>query len=168
MTTTTGAVAVRMPETQRDIDAVAQACRRQVNKRALVSAGAAVVPIPGIDIAVDFGLMAQMLQDINTAFGLTPEQIEALAPKRRLSVTKAIGALGASAVGRHVTRQLLLVIAKGAATRLVAKASVKYVPLAGQAIAAGLSYGVIRYVGQQHIADCVHVARAVMEMRSGV
>ncbi|HEU0203380.1 MAG TPA: hypothetical protein VFR86_23475 [Burkholderiaceae bacterium] len=160
--TTTRALTV-LPDTRRDIDAVAERCRKLVGKRALVSAGAAVVPIPGIDIAVDFGVMAQMLEEINTAFGLTPEQIERLAPKRRLSAVKAVTALGSTAVGRHITRQLVLALAKAAAGRMLAKTSVKYVPLAGQAIAAGMSYAVIRYIGKQHIADCMHVANVVIE-----
>jgi uncharacterized protein (DUF697 family) len=155
-----------LPATQRDVDGAAQHCRRIVNKRALLSAGAAVVPIPGLDLAVDIGVLADMLEEINQAFGLSPEQIDRLAPKRRLSVQKAITALGSSAVGRLITRQLILMIVKSAARSLMAKSTVKYVPIAGQAVAAGISYAAIRYIGGRHIADCIHVARAVMSESS--
>jgi hypothetical protein len=36
--------------------------------------------------------------------------------------------------------------------------------LAGQALAAGISYGLIRLLGERHIADCVRVATAAIDV----
>lgn len=152
---------VVLPSTRRDIDATARACRKLVTRRALVSAGAAVVPVPGIDVAVDFGLLVRMLTEINEAFGLTPEQIENLAPRRRLSVQRAVSMLGGSAVGRAITRQLVAMLAKKVAARIATKQVTKYVPIAGQAVAAGLSFGAIKLLGDRHVADCIEVAERV-------
>jgi hypothetical protein len=38
-----------VPATTREIDAVVHHCRRLVSQRALLAAGVAVVPLPGID-----------------------------------------------------------------------------------------------------------------------
>lgn len=157
-----GAVAL-IPATRRDIDAVARRCRKIVTRRALVSAGAAVVPIPGIDVAVDLGMLMKMLHEINEAFGLTPAQIEALAPRRRLTAYKAITAIGSSYIGRMLTRELAMALLKTAAQRIVAKSAVRGVPLAGQALAAGISFAVIKYIGERHIEDCMRVADWVIE-----
>lgn len=150
-----------VPASPRDIDAAAHRCRKAVMKRALISATAAVVPIPGIDLAVDVGVLMKMLQEINAEFGLTPEQIELLAPKRRLSAYKAIAAVGSSVVGRAITREALSLIVKSVARRLAANTAVKYIPLAGQAVAATISFAAIKYIGDAHIDDCVAVAEAV-------
>jgi hypothetical protein len=44
--------------------------------------------------------------------------------------------------------------------RLTVKQATKYVPLAGQAISALIGYTAIRYLGEQHIRDCVQVCKA--------
>lgn len=160
--TTSGAAAL-IPATRRDVDAVARRCRKLVTRRALVSAGAAVVPIPGIDVAVDLGMLMKMLHEINEAFGLTPAQIEALAARRRLSAYRAISAIGSSYIGRMLTRELALTLLKSVARRIATKTTVKYVPLAGQALAAGISFAAIKYIGDRHIEDCVAVADYVID-----
>ncbi len=151
-----------IPATRRDIDAIARRCRKIVTRRALVSAGAAVVPIPGVDVAVDLGMLMKMLHEINEAFGLTPAQIEALATRRRLTAYKAISAIGSSYVGRVLTRELAMTLLKSVARRIAAKTTVRYVPLAGQALAAGISFAAIKYIGDRHIEDCVAVADYVI------
>ncbi len=97
----------RLPEHHRDVDAIARQCRRLVTQRAMVSATAAVVPLPGLDVLVDVGVLARMLEEINGAFGLTPMQIEQLEAGRRISVYRVLKSLGDSAVGRAVTRDVL-------------------------------------------------------------
>jgi hypothetical protein len=41
---------------------------------------------------------------------------------------------------------------------------VRYVPLAGQAMAATLSFAAIKYLGERHIRDCVMVANRVIDL----
>jgi len=155
-----------VPAGARDIEDAARRCRKVVMKRGLISATAAVVPIPGIDLAVDVGVLMKMLQEINTEFGLTPEQIELLAPKRRLSAYKAIAAIGSSVIGRAITREVLSLVVKSVARRLATKTTVKYAPLAGQAVAAAISFAAIKYIGDRHIEDCVAVAELVSGRRA--
>lgn len=151
-------------------DAIAEAAKRGraiVKRRAMVSAMAAVVPIPGIDIAVDIGMLMAMLDEINEIFGLTPEQIRRLAPRRRLSVSKAIAVVGSSFVGRVITREILMTVLRRIARQLATKTVLRFVPLAGQALAASMSYAAIHYIGQRHIEDCMHVAEIVSGERRG-
>lgn len=153
-----------LPTARREIEQVARRCRRLVTQRAMLSAGAALVPIPGFDLMVDIGVLMRMLQQVNAEFGLTPMQIEALAPKRRLTVYKAAETLGATAVGRVVTRELVSLLAKSVARRLAAKTTARYVPIAGQALAASLSFLVLKYLGERHINDCVRVATQAIDI----
>lgn len=154
----------RLPAHRRDLDEVARRCRKLVMQRALVSAGATVVPIPGFDLLVDVGVLVRMLERVNAEFGLTPAQIEALAPKKRLTVYKAAETLGATAVGRAITREIVALMMRSVARRFAAKATTRYVPLAGQALAASMSFLALKYLGDRHIDDCLKVAGAAIDV----
>ena len=153
---------VVVPDSPKEVEAVVRQCRRMVNKRALVAAGVAVVPIPGVDWVTDVAVLLKLIPEINRAFGLTPEQIERLAPDRRLVVYKAISAGSGMLVGRLVTRDLVVKLLKLVGVRLTTQQAAKYVPLAGQAISAVLTFSSLKFVCEQHIQQCVAVSRQLM------
>ena len=142
----------------RQLDAVERRCRQLATKRALFAAGVAVVPIPGIDWVTDIGVLLKALPEVNAAFGLTPSQIEALAPDRRVVVYKALSAAGSLVAGRVVTREMVLRLLKVVGVRLTTQQVAKYVPIAGQAVSAALTYTALKLVIHQHIAQCRAVA----------
>lgn len=150
---------VAVPSTPEQIDAAVRDCRRLVAKRALLAAGVAMVPLPGVDWITDIGVLLKLLPQINEAFGLTPEQIERLAPDRRVVVYKALSAGGGLLVGRVVTRDLVLKLLKLVGVRLTTQQAAKYVPIAGQAVSAALTFGALKFVCEQHIQQCASVAR---------
>jgi uncharacterized protein (DUF697 family) len=141
------------------VDAIAQRCRQRVKQRALFAAGVAMVPVPGLDWLTDVGVLVKLLPEISREFGLSPEQIERLAPDRRVVVYKAISAGGGMLVGRLITRELVLSMLKMVGVRLSTQQAAKYVPIAGQAISAALTFGALRYVCEQHIRQCIAVRR---------
>ena len=102
------------------------------------------------------------LTDINHAFGLAPEQIERLAPQRRVVVYKALSAGGGMLVGRLITRELVLETLKLVGVRLTTQQAAKFVPIAGQAVSALLTFGALRYVCEQHIRQCIAVRRQLL------
>ena len=154
-----------IPATRRDIVQLASECRRLVTRRALISAGASVIPLPGVDVAVDITVLLKMIEQINQRFGLTPEQIEQLAPHRRLFAYKAVMAVGSALVGRIVTREVVIKVLKTVGVRLSAKQAAKYVPFAGQAVAASLSFTALKALGDRHVDDCVRVAETLLDIR---
>ena len=151
-----------VPGTPREIDSVVRDCRRLVNKRSLVAAGVAVVPLPGIDWITDVATLMKLIPEINEAFGLTPAQVERLAPDRRVVVYKAISAGGGMLVGKLVTKELVIKMLRLVGVRLTTQQAAKYVPLAGQAISAALTYSSLRYVCEQHIQQCAAVSRQLL------
>jgi len=150
---------VTVPSGEADIEAVARRCRRLVNQRALFAAGVAMVPVPGLDWLTDVGILVKLLPAINAEFGLTPEQVERLAPDRRLAVFKAVSAGGGMLVGRVVTREVVLALLRIVGVRLTAQQAAKYVPIAGQAVSAALTFSALKLVCEQHIRQCMAVAR---------
>ena len=146
------------PPAETALDAAARRARRLLHKRALVAAAAGVVPVPGLDWAVDAALLSRLLPRINAEFGLTPEQLDRLDPSKREQVQKAVGLVGSVLIGKFITRDLVLKLTSAMGVRMTTKQAAKYVPLAGQAIAATLGYATLRYLGEQHIRDCMQVA----------
>lgn len=146
-------------DTPEDIAAVARQCRRLVNQRALLAAGVAAVPVPGIDWITDVGMLLKVIPEINRKFGLTPEQIERLAPDRQVAVFKAISAGGSVLIGRLVTREVVIAVLKMVGIRLTTKQAAKVVPIAGQAVSAALTFSALKVVCEQHIRQCIHVSR---------
>ena len=144
---------------QGGLQATAQRCRKKVSQRALLAAGVAMVPVPGLDWATDVALLMRLLPQISAEFGLSPAQVERLAPDRRIVVYKAISTAGGMLVGKVVTRELVLSLVKLVGVRLSAQQAAKFVPLAGQAVSAALTYSALRYVCEQHIQQCLAVAR---------
>jgi uncharacterized protein (DUF697 family) len=151
-----------LPPTPDAIAEIAAACKRAVRRRALVSAAASVVPVPGLDLAVDVGLLLKMIDDINAAFGLTPAQIDRLAPHRKAVAYQAITMVGSALIGRVVTRELVLAVLTRIGVRMTASQVSRWVPIAGQALAATISYGALKLLGNRHIDDCVRVASQIL------
>ena len=144
------------------VDALIQRSRQLVRRRALVAAGVAVLPIPGVDWLTDVAILIRLLPQISQMFGLSAEQVERLAPDRRLVVYKAISAGSGMLVGRIVTRELVLQMLSWVGVRLSAQQAAKFVPIAGQAVSALLTYSSLKFVCEQHIQQCAAVARQLL------
>jgi uncharacterized protein (DUF697 family) len=140
--------------------AAAHRARRLLHRRALAAAAVGVVPVPGLDWAMDAALLSRLLPRINAEFGLTPEQLDRLNPAKREQVQKAAAMVGSVLIGKFITRDLVLKLTKTMGLRMTTRQASKYVPLAGQALSATLGYATLRYLGEQHIRDCLQVAQA--------
>ena len=160
-----GAVAVWLPvpDGEAQIEAVARQCRRRVSRHALVAAGVAMVPLPGVDWLTDISVLLKLIPEINQAFGLSADQVERLSPDRRVVVYKVLSAAGGMLVGRVITRELVLTALRVVGVRLTAQQAAKFVPLAGQAVSAVLTWSALRFVCEQHIRQCMQVARELAE-----
>jgi uncharacterized protein (DUF697 family) len=150
---------VVVPQTPQQIADVTRYCRKLVNRRAMMAAGVAMVPVPGLDWMADVSVLLKVIPDISRAFGLTPEQIEHLAPDKKLAVYKAISAGGSLLVGKLLTRDLVIRALKMVGVRLTTQQAAKYVPLAGQAVSALLTFSALKYICEQHIKQCAEVSR---------
>jgi hypothetical protein len=137
-----------------------------VTRRAAVASAASLVPIPGLDIAVDIAAVMRLIPEINREFGLTPEQISRLSPARQMLVYKSIVAAGSVLIGKLVTKEIAIEVLKTVGVRMSAKQVGKYVPIAGQALSVALGFAAMKYVGHQHIKDCQRVIEATLAAKA--
>ena len=141
------------------LEAAVRSARSLLHRRALVAAAASTVPVPGLDWAVDAALLSRLLPRISAEFGLSPAQIDALDPTQRERVQKAVALVGSVLIGKLITRELVMRASQTVGLRLTTRQAAKYVPLAGQAVAATIGYATLRYLGEQHLRDCVRVVQ---------
>jgi uncharacterized protein (DUF697 family) len=144
-----------------EIEQIRTECRALVAKRAMASGALAVVPIPGFDVAADVAIMKQMIEMINDKFALTPSRIQQLDPKIKQRIFVIASSLGSTLVGKYMTKELLVLAFKRVGVRMASKQAAKFVPFLGSAIAAGISYGAMRMLGNAHIEDCYKVLKAM-------
>ncbi|MGE4242611.1 hypothetical protein [Ramlibacter sp.] len=154
------ATSLQLADGDPNLLATIQRARKMLNRRALAGAAAGAVPVPGLDWLVDAALLSKLIPAINAEFGLTPEQLDRLPQSKRDQVQKAVGVVGSMLVGKFITRDLVIRAAAIVGKRLTIKQAAKYVPLAGQALSAVIGYSAIRYLGEQHIRDCVAVCKS--------
>ena len=151
--------ALHMAADDAALEAAVKRSRKLLNKRALVAAVASAVPVPGLDWAVDAALLSKLIPEINREFGLSPAQLDQLDPKKREQVQKAATLVGSVLIGKFISRDLIIKATTKIGMRLTTKQLAKYVPLAGQIVAATVGYAAIRYFGEEHMKDCIRVAR---------
>ena len=133
--------------------------RKMLHKRALLAGAVSAVPIPGLDWAVDAAMLSRLIPEINKEFGLTPQQLDSLNPKKREQVQKAVTMVGSVLIGKLISKDLVIKAATTIGLRLTTKQLAKYVPFAGQIVAATVGYAAIRYLGEEHMKDCIRVAQ---------
>ena len=130
-----------------------------IRNSVLLAKAAAILQLPMIATTQYAARIGKLLPEISAAFGLSAEQVERLAPDRRVVVYKAMSAGGSMVLGRVVTRQLVLTLLKAVGVRLTTQQAAKYLPVAGQVVSAALTFSALKYVCEQHIRQCEAVAR---------
>lgn len=151
--------ALNMANGDADMQAAVKRSRKLLHKRALLSGVASAIPVPGLDWAVDAAMLSKLISEINQEFGLTPQQLDALNSKKREQVQRAVTLVGSVLIGKLISRDLVLAAATKIGLRLTAKQLAKYVPFAGQIVAATVGYAAIRFLGEEHMKDCIRVAQ---------
>lgn len=151
------------PKSKTELDAIRDECKSMVTKRAGLSGAAAIMPIPGADIGADITLLLEMIAKINGKFGLSPEQIDALDSKTREFILIAVTSLGNQMIGKTITQQLVMQVLKRMGIRVTTKSIAKFVPILGQAVAASISFGAMKWIGNSHVDDCYQIALKALE-----
>ena len=151
--------ALNMALDDANMQAAVKRSRKMLHKRALLAGAVSAVPIPGLDWAVDAAMLSKLIPEINKEFGLTPQQLDGLNPKKREQVQKAVTMVGSVLIGKLISRDLVIAAATKIGMRLTTKQLAKYVPFAGQIVAATVGYAAIRYLGEEHMKDCIRVAQ---------
>ena len=152
-----------LPKSMEELEVIREECKAMVTKRSLVSGGAVVVPVPGVDVGVDVIILIEMLPAISKRFGLSKEQIDQLDPLIKQRVLVLVTSIGSEIIGKFVTKQMIVQLFKRIGIRVTVKSVAKYIPILGQALAATISFGAMKIVGNSHVDDCYEVAKKMLK-----
>ena len=146
-----------------NLELIRAECLELAKKRAYCSAGAAIVPVPFFDVVIDVGILSQLIPEINARFGLSPEQISVYDPATKQVHWHELRKRGVEFSGLVVARTAVKKSINNAAAKYITKQVSKFIPLGGQAIAAGLGYFVMKKVADAHIEDCYRLAKSIQQ-----
>ena len=141
-----------------------RACKRLVRLQALKAAGVSALPVAGVDLVINGQMLARTLAQINTAYGLSPQQIAKLPAPTRSQLEHMVRELGSYVIGRVVTQAAVFGAAKAIGLRLGAQQAAKLAPVAGLAASAVLSGWLFKRLCDRHIGQCEQVREAIPEL----
>jgi GTP-binding protein EngB required for normal cell division/uncharacterized protein (DUF697 family) len=143
------------------LDEKLAACRKHVWLAAGLSAANALVPVPGLPVALDIGILLKLFAEIREDFGLVAEQrgtMEKLLPTAQpmiQNIMKYTVMAGAEA--------LIMALLKRYAGRTVIKEVSKYIPFVGQGVAAGIGFAITKIAGESYLEECHELASKLLE-----
>lgn len=141
-----------------DLERIRGECLVLVRQRARIAALVAVVPVPGLDVAVDARMLAGLLPEITERFGLSPEKIRQMPTAQREQAAWQMRSRQPGFAGQVASPVLLRRRLGGQFGRLLVTQVAKFIPLTGSAVAGWLGYAVVARVARRYIDDCHEVA----------
>lgn len=128
-------------------------CEQRISLAAKTSALNALNPLPGVDVAVDLAVVFNLFEYIRNVFGFSQDVIE----KSHLPINFANNIL------KGLTKDGIVSLLKTYATKIGVKETSKWIPVVGQAVAAMLGFGIVKYAGDDYMKDCYEAAKELME-----
>lgn len=148
-----------------NLEQIRRECIDLVKKRAWISAGAAVVPVPFLDVVIDTSVLSVLLPQINAKFGLEPEQIAVYDHKTRQVRWDALRKRGFQFAGLVTTRAVARKSLSGFAGKILTKQVTKFIPLGGQIVAATLGYQILKKIALTHVEDSYKLAKQMQQQQ---
>ncbi len=163
-------MAEKLPKTidpDLNLDKVKLECEALVKSRAKYSAGAAMLPIPFVDVAIDAGMLTQLLPEISERFGLISGRESAIDLESRDVHWHEVKDRAIDFAGLMATRGVVKKTVQGFGGRIVAKQVTKFIPLGGQLVAATMGYMIFKKIATDHINECYTLAKSIQQQQHG-
>lgn len=160
----------KLPETidpDLNLEKIKKECEALVKKRAKLSAGVAIVPVPFFDVAVDAGMLTQLLPQISERFGLISERNTAIDLESKDVHWNEVKDRAIDFAGLMATRGVVKKTVQNFGGRIVAKQVTKFIPLGGQMVAATMGYMIFKKIATDHINECYRLAKKIQQNQHG-
>ena len=150
-----------------DLEQVKKECLAMVKRRARVSAGVAIVPVPFFDVAVDASMLTMLLPEISERFGLLKDRQGAIDLESREVHWKELKNRTIDFAGLMATRGIVKKTVQGFGGRIAAKQVTKFIPLGGQLVAGTMGYMIFKKIATDHINECYNLAKDIQQKQHG-
>ncbi|XP_040276234.1 interferon-inducible GTPase 5-like isoform X1 [Bufo bufo] len=120
-----------------------EALRKDIWKLATLSGAVAAVPIPGLSVACDIGILVKAMINYRKAFGLDEPSLKKLANRFGKDVSELKSVIKSPLVIQEINKELVAnLLARGAAGGLmVVEYAASTIPVFGTMAAGGISFG---------------------------
>ncbi|XP_073458025.1 interferon-inducible GTPase 5-like isoform X1 [Aquarana catesbeiana] len=141
-----------------------KALRKHIWKWATLSCAVAAVPIPGLSVACDIGILVREMRKYQKAFGLDQRSLEKLANRFDKDVKELKSVIRSPIVLKEINKELVTTfLTRGAVGALVL---VEYltstIPVIGTVVAGGMSFGTTYYMLYHFFKDIADDAVRVL------
>ena len=150
-----------------NLEQVKKECLAMVKRRARVSAGVAIVPVPFFDVAVDASMLTMLLPEISERFGLLKDRQGAIDLESREVHWKELKNRTVDFAGLMATRGIVKKTVQGFGGRIAAKQVTKFIPLGGQLVAGTMGYMIFKKIATDHINECYNLAKDIQKKQHG-
>jgi GTP-binding protein EngB required for normal cell division/uncharacterized protein (DUF697 family) len=133
------------------------ACKKMISLTAAAAAANGLNPIPGLNIAIDIGILQKMFMQIRKNFDLSEDKL-----KSRLHLYPHLANI-ANNVLKSVSTQGVIHLLEKQAGKVAAQQLSKYIPFIGQAISATAGFAITYLAGNKYLDDCYEVAEAMIQ-----
>ncbi|XP_051960598.1 interferon-inducible GTPase 5-like [Xyrauchen texanus] len=137
---------------------------KNILRVALLSAGVAALPLPGLSVAVDVALIVYETLKYKTVFGLDDESLKRISVRSGksieflMSVMKSIVREGITANSIiHLLKQSSVYVAEEAVEEVLS-----FIPIIGSLVAAGLSFATVYYMLKKILNEIAEDAKNVL------
>lgn len=144
-----------------NLEKVKVECEMLVNKQAKLSAGAAMIPVPMLDVTVDAGLLTKLLPEISERFGLIDSS--KTVNLNHQSNFDQYKDRAVEFAGLVATRSIAKKTFQGFGSRIIAKQVAKFVPFGGQIVAGTIGYMMFKKIANAHIEECYQTAKKLQK-----
>ena len=147
-------------QTNADLLRKREVAESRVKWMGVAAAANAFAPVPpGVDVAIDLGILGALATSITKIYGLSPDQ---LSMHQHLISAELKKKISEKLVG-YLTKEGLLFFLKKIAPRVAAKTFLKWIPIIGQILSAGIGYKITVSFGVDLVDDCESLAKEVLE-----
>ncbi|XP_069804951.1 interferon-inducible GTPase 5-like [Dendropsophus ebraccatus] len=146
-----------------------EALRKDIWKWSSLSCAVATVPIPGLSVACDVGILIKAMKSYRSAFGLDDQSLEKLANKFGKDVSELRSVIKSPLVLQEINKELVIkLISKGAGGALMAiEYAASNIPVLGSMAAGGISFGTTQWMLcgflKEIAEDAVRVLKKALE-----
>nr|XP_029521370.1 interferon-inducible GTPase 5 [Oncorhynchus nerka]XP_029521371.1 interferon-inducible GTPase 5 [Oncorhynchus nerka] len=132
-------------------------------RSALASAYVAVIPIPGLSIAVDIVILVREIRMYYQAFGLDNESLQSLAYRTKVSV-EDLKAVLKSPLNKEINKDVIINMTTkiAGASIILAEYFLSTIPVLGSMAAGGMSYGTTYYLLKRCLDELAEDAQNVL------
>ncbi|MFK4750792.1 GTPase [Oceanobacter antarcticus] len=133
---------------------------------AVTSAANGLNPVPGLDVAVDAGVLLSMVKKINEIFGLTEEQLSYI-EKTTPGITDTPEFNGIKQgiikfIAKYAAVEGILIVLRRMGTKVVIKNTTKFLPFVGQLVSAGIGYKMTTSFGETYLDEAAEKSELLL------